>query len=70
MSPRSAAAVTPRSAIAASNRLRWPSEMTPSSFRVRFSKLDENGEIDVVLGERGRVLAKSQSFQPLLDIHG
>ena len=33
MSHARLAAVTPRSAIAASNRLRWPSEMKPSSFR-------------------------------------
>ena len=39
-------------------------------FQVHVSELDENGEIYVVLGERGRVLTEAQSFQPFLDIHG
>ena len=39
-------------------------------FQVCVSELAENGEINVIFSERRRVLSKSQSFQPFLDVHG
>ena len=37
--------------------------------QIRVGKMCENREIDVVFGERLRVLAKPQSFQPDSDVH-
>ena len=71
-SPRAApevAAPARRAAIAASSRLRWPSEATPRPLRSSARQLGQDVGVDVVVAERLLVLAQAQPAQPSPDVH-